>query len=89
MSPFMRLFFWSRRAGWRASALARLLVRLAVLAVAVFITVQVGQALVVVVAVVVAAVALFFILGAFTTDWRNAAVTVGRQYRRLARKRGH
>lgn len=83
----MGLLFWSRRAGWRAQAFGRLIVRLALLALAVFAAVQVGQALVVVVVAAAAAVALLFILGAFTTDWRNAQVTVGRQYRRLARKR--
>lgn len=87
MSPFMRLFFWRRRAGWRARAFGQLLVRLAVLALSVFIAVVVGQALVVVAVAVAAVVALLFILGAFTTDWRNAHVTVGRQYRRL-QKRG-
>ncbi len=88
MSPFMRLFFWSRRAGWRAGAFGRLLGRLAVLALAVFAAVAVGQALVVVAVAVAAVIALVFILGDFTTQWRNAHVTVGRQYRRLAKKRG-
>ena len=83
----MRLHFWSRQAGWRAGAVGRLLVRLTLLALAVFVAIQVGQVLVVVAVAAAAVVGLTFILGAFTTDWRNAAVTVGRQYRRLSHKR--
>lgn len=84
----MGLFFWARRARWRARALGQLLVRLAVPVVAAVIAIMTGQFIVAAAVTAAAAVAALFIFGAFTTDWRNAHVTVGRQYRRL-RKRGH
>ncbi len=83
----MGLFFWARRARWRARAVGQLLVRLAVPVVAAVIAIATGQFLVAIAVTAVAVVAALFIFGAFTTDWRNAHVTVDRQYRRL-RKRG-
>lgn len=86
MSPFMRLYFWTHRAAWRAGVLVKLLVRLALLAVAVFVAIEVGQILVTFVVAVAALVVLFFILGSFTAGWRTAGVRVGQRYRRLTRR---
>lgn len=87
MSPFLGLFFWTRRASLRARAFGRLMIRLALLVAAVAVAVREGPVLVAAAVVVAALVALIFVLGTFTVDWRNAHVTVGRQYRRL-KKRG-
>ncbi|HEX4811705.1 MAG TPA: hypothetical protein VFV66_02995 [Nonomuraea sp.] len=83
----MGLFFWARRARWRARAVRQLLVRLAVPVVAAVIAIATGQFLAALVVTAAAVVIALFIVGAFTTDWRNAHVTVNRQYRRL-QKRG-
>lgn len=88
MSPFLRLYFRARRASWRSAAVVRLLVKLAVLAGAVFLAIRFGSWEVVVVVVVVALVALVFVVGRFDAEWRTAGVTVGRQYRRLTRRGG-
>lgn len=87
MSPFLQLYFWTRRASMRSAAVGRLLTKLALLAGAVFLAVLVGQWLVVAV-VAIALVILVFVLGRFSAEWRNAGVTVGRQYRRLTRRGG-
>jgi hypothetical protein len=89
VSPFLGLYFRARRASWRSAAVGRLLAKLALLAVAVFVAVQVSSWQVAAVAVAVALVALVFILGRFSAEWHNAGVTVARQYRRLARRGGH
>lgn len=86
MSPYMRLFFRARRAGWRAQATAKFLVRIALLALGVVLAIQVGQILVTLIVAGAAAVALLFILGAFTAEWRHAGVRVGQQYRRLTHR---
>jgi hypothetical protein len=89
VSPFLRLHFWTRRASWRATAVGRLLVKLAVLAGAVFLAVRIGQWQITATVVAVALVVLVFALGQLAADWRHAGVTVGRQYRRLTRRGGH
>jgi hypothetical protein len=88
VSPFLQLYFWTRRASMRSAAVGRLLAKLALLAGAVFLAVLVGQGLVVAVVVAIALVVLVFVLGRFSAEWRNAGVTVGRQYRRLTRRGG-
>lgn len=88
MSPFLRLYFWTRRASWRSAVLGRLAVKLALLAVAVVLAVVAGPWQVAAAVVAAAVVALVFTLGRFSAEWRNAGVTVGRQYRRLTRRGG-
>lgn len=86
MSPFTKLHFWSRRASWRAGALGKLLVRLAGLAIAMTLAVQIGLVITTVIAAVLTAIAALFVLGAFTAEWRTAGVRTAQQYRRITHR---
>lgn len=86
MSPFMRLHFRARRAYGRGRALATLVFRLALLALGMFLAIEVGQFLVTMLVGLATLVVAVFIVGSFTAEWRGVGVRLGNQYRRLTRR---
>lgn len=88
MNFFLGLRLWTRRAGWRAGAVIKLLLRLALIAVGMFLVIEVGHILVTIAVIVAAAVAGLYVIGSFSETWRHAGVRAGQQYRRLTRTRG-